>query len=268
MGLETRDGGNYITILGGKFCQRVSEGTEGAITRVNKIGNTVHEKFYDSFTGNLIDIKVKDGEYGKTWNFVFRDKEEPYTLQLSYSNSFSTAFLKMLPNIDLTKKMRLSPSVKEVDGKNKSSLFINQDGNALKHAYTRELPNGMPDMEQVEIKGQMVWDDTKRLEFLQNMVDTLIMPKLKQLQYENTTSPAEGAIKVETVEEAPATASAPAPAQPATPATAPVSTPTTETAGTIVTPAQQKAHDQTTATPAPAPGSPEAKKQAVEDIPF
>ena len=189
MGLEERQAGNYITILAGKFCQRVPEETEGATTRVNKIGNTVHEKYYDSFTGKLIDIRTQDGTYGKTWNFVFQDKEEPYTLQLSYSNSFSSAFLKMLPNIDLTKEMRLSPSVKEVDGKNKSALFINQDGKALKHAYTRENPNGMPDMEQKTVNGQTVWDDTKRLEFLQNMVETTIIPKLQAQQPPQTATP-------------------------------------------------------------------------------
>lgn len=179
MGLDNRIGGNYITILGGKFCQRVQEGTEGAIKRTNKIGNVVFEKFYDSFTGKLVDIKVQEGgEYGPTWNFMFQDKEEVYTLQLSYSNSFSTAFLKMLPNIDLTKEMKVSPSVKEVEGKNKSSLFINQDNKPLKHAYTREAPNGMPDMEQITIKGALVWDDTKRLVFLRNMVDTTIIPNL------------------------------------------------------------------------------------------
>ena len=80
MGLENRAGGNYITILAGKFCQKVEEGTEGATTRVNKIGNTVHEKYYTSFTGKLIDIKTQDGTYGKTWNFVFQDGKDPYTL--------------------------------------------------------------------------------------------------------------------------------------------------------------------------------------------
>ena len=180
MGLETRQGGKYITILGGKFCQRVEEGTEGAKTRVNKVGNTVHEKFYESFTGKLINITVQDGDYGKTWNFSFQDKEDVYTLQLSYSNSFSTAFLKMLPNIDLTKEMKVSPSTKEVDGKNKNSLFIYQDGVALKHAFTRENPGGMPDMEQITIKGVLVWDDTKRLEFLQKMVDETIIPQLSK----------------------------------------------------------------------------------------
>lgn len=178
MGLELRQSGNYITILGGKFCQRVPEGTEGSAQRTNKLGNIVHEKFYEHFTGKIVDIKVREGNYGKTWNFMFQDKEDIYTLQLSYSNSFSTALLKMLPNVDLTKEMRVSPSVKEFEGKNRSSLFINQDGKAIKHAYTRAVPNGMPDMEQITVNGVLVWDDTKRLVFLQNMVDTMITPKL------------------------------------------------------------------------------------------
>ncbi len=190
MALENREAGQFITILAGKFCQRVPEGTPGAIKRVNKMGKTVYEKFYDNFTGKLIDIKTQDGEYGKSWIFSFKDKEEIYNLQLSYSNSFATAFLKMLPNADLSKEMKVSPSTKEVDGKNKSSLFINQDGVALKHAYTREKPNGMPDMEQVTVKGQVVWDDTKRIAFLHNMVSKTIMPKLKALNGEQPVAAA------------------------------------------------------------------------------
>ena len=193
MGLENREGGQYITILGGKFCQRVPEGTKDAVTRVNKVGKTVHEKFYSSFTGKLVAIRTQDGEYGKSWLFSFKDSGEIYNLQLSYSNSFATAFLKMLPNVDLSKEMKVSPSTKEVDGKNKSSLFINQNGKAIKHAYTREHPNGMPDMEQVTVKGQQVWDDTKRIEFLANMVQTTIIPKLEGLeapQEEQAVAPA------------------------------------------------------------------------------
>lgn len=206
MGLEQRQAGNFITILGGKLCQRVPEGTEGAVKRVNKLGNTVYEKFYDSFTGRLVDIKVQDGTYGKTWNFVFVDKEEPYTLQLSYSNSFATALLKILPNIDLTKEMKISPSVKEVDGRNRSTIFVNQDGKVLKHAYTRENPNGLPPMEQVTVKGVLQWDDTARLVFLQNMVDTQIIPKLADSKVKNFLSqlpPAEPEEEEITVDEPP-----------------------------------------------------------------
>ncbi len=180
MALENRVEGNFITILGGKFCQRVQAGTPGSKERVNKVGKTVHEKFYDSFTGKLVGIKTQDGEYGKSWIFSFKDGGEIYNLQLSYSNSFATAFLKMLPNVDLSKEMKVMPSTKVGDdGKNKSSLFINQDGVALKHAYTRENPNGMPDMKQIVVKGVTVWDDTDRLVFLENMVNEKIIPQLE-----------------------------------------------------------------------------------------
>lgn len=178
MALENRESGNFITILGGKFCQRVPAGTPGSKERINKNNKVVHEKFYDSFTGKLVGIKTQDGEYGKNWLFSFQDGGEIYHLQLSYSNSFAVALLKMLPNVDLSKEMKVSPSTKEVDGKNKSSLFIAQDGNYITHAFTRENPNGLPDLKKLVVKGQDVWDDTERLEFLYNMVTTTIVPKL------------------------------------------------------------------------------------------
>ncbi len=178
MGFQDRTGGKYFTILQGKFCLRVQEGTPNAVARVNKVGKTVHEIFHDSFTGKLLDIRTRDGEYGKSWEFDFKDGAEVYTLQLSYSNSYATNILKMLPNIDLTKEMKLQPSQKIEDGKTKSSLFISQDGKTLKHAYTKDIPNGLPPMEQVQVKGQMVWDDSKRLTFLEEMVKRDILPKL------------------------------------------------------------------------------------------
>jgi hypothetical protein len=178
MGLGNREGGKYITILNGKFCVRVEAGTPGAKERVNKVGKTVHEVFYDSFTGKLVNIRTRDGEYGKTWEFDFRDKEDVYTLQLSYSNSYATNFLKMLPNVDLTKEMKVQPSQKIEDGKTKSSLFISQDGKTLKHAYTKDNPNGLPPMVQIMVKGKETWDDTDRLKFLEAMVNRDILPKL------------------------------------------------------------------------------------------
>lgn len=178
MAFSDREGGKYFTILGGKFCIRVSSDTPGAKERVNKLGKTVHEIFKDSFEGRLINIRTRDGEYGKSWEFDFQDEGEIYTLQLSYSNSYATNILKMLPNVDLSKPMKVQPSQKIEDGKTKSSLFISQDGVTLKHAFTRDNPNGMPDMKKIMVSGKEQWDDTDRLVFLQNMVDTQILPKL------------------------------------------------------------------------------------------
>jgi hypothetical protein len=179
MGLGTNENGKFISIVGGRFCIRVPEGTQGAETRVNKLGKTVTEKYYDNFTGKLVGIKVTDGNYGKQWEFSFQDGGEVYKLQLGYSNSFAKNILKMLPNADLSKVMKVSPQTKvEADGTKKSSLFINQDGVALKHAFTKDNPNGLPQMKQVTVKGTVVWDDTDQMIFLENMVNTTIIPKL------------------------------------------------------------------------------------------
>jgi hypothetical protein len=180
MGLGTQENGKYVSIVGGRFCIRVPEGSEGAVTRVNKLGKTVHEKYYDNFTGRLVGLKTTDGgTYGKQWEFSFQDAGEVYKLQLGYTNSFAKNIIKMLPNADLTKEMKISPSTKvEADGTKKSSIFINQDGKALKHAYTKDAPNGLPQMTQVMVKGTLVWDDTDQMVFLEKMVNEKIIPKL------------------------------------------------------------------------------------------
>jgi hypothetical protein len=179
MGLGTNENGKFISIVGGRFCIRVPEGTAGAETRVNKLGKTVTEKYYDNFTGKLVALKVTEGNYGKQWEFSFQDSGEVYKLQLGYTNSFAKNILKMLPNADLSKEMKVSPSTKvEADGTKKSSIFVNQDGKALKHAYTRDIPNGLPPMKQVTVKGTLVWDDTDQMVFLEAMVNKDIIPKL------------------------------------------------------------------------------------------
>lgn len=180
MGLGTQENGKYISIVGGRFCIRVPEGSEGAVTRTNKIGKIVHEKYYDNFTGKLVGLKVTDsGTYGKQWVFSFQDSGEVYNLQLGYSNSFAKNIIKMLPNADLSKEMKISPSTKvEPDGTKKSSIFINQDGVALKHAFTKDNPNGLPPMTQVTVKGSLVWDDTDQMIFLEKYVNENIIPKL------------------------------------------------------------------------------------------
>lgn len=194
MAFEDRQGGKYFTILNGKFCVRVPQGTAGAVERVNKVQKTVYEIFHDSFTGKLVNIRTRDGSYGKSWEFDFKDGGEVYTLQLSFSNSYATNILKILPNADLTKEMKIQPAQKIEDGKTKSSLFISQDGVTLKHAYTKDKPNGLPQMKQITVKGVQVWDDTERLAFLEQMVKQDILPKLPR-----DAAPAQGGGAVEDI---------------------------------------------------------------------
>lgn len=176
----------YLTVFDGKFTRRVDEGTIGAVSRMTKPvigeGKLVHELYYSNLSGRITDIYTRDGAYGKTWNIDINDGTEKYSLQFGYSDGLAIAFLKMLPNVNLDKDVIFSVTKKldPKDNKEKTSLFLNQDGEPIKHAYSLANPNGLPEMKMVVVNGKEVWDSTERLAFLQNMVDTQIIPKLNR----------------------------------------------------------------------------------------
>lgn len=180
MAFEERSTGKFMSVLSeaGKFTERAQEGDPKAVTRINKENRTVHELHHDAFVGKLVDIKTRDSDkYGKSWVFDFADvpTKEVYHLQLSYSNGLAKAIIKMLPNLDLTKEFKMSLSRKD----DKTSIFINQEGQSIKYAHTRENPNGLPDMVKIMVKGKETWDDTEQLAFLEKMVNDTIIPRLK-----------------------------------------------------------------------------------------
>jgi hypothetical protein len=199
MGLENNEAGKYITIFDGKFTQKVNKPDsivspediakflteKKVVSRVNKVGTTVYERYHDSFTGTLLDVKVKDGKYGKQWVFSFKDQEDVYNLQLNYLSKLARNIIKMLPNADLSIPMKLSPKmVVDAKGMKEQSIFINQNGVALKHYFTKDNPRGMPSGKEVMVNGAMVWDNTETMLFLKDMVMKNIKPKLEGTNYQ------------------------------------------------------------------------------------
>lgn len=185
-GLSNRK--NSITFVGvyeGKFSIKTTADDPDAVTRVNKNGVTVHEKYFSNLIAKLSDITVREhSEYGKQWEFHFYTTKDNFKLQLNYSSSVANTFLKVLPNLDLDEWINLALTNKIVDGKTKTSLIVVQNEKGVKHAYTKDQPNGLPSKVQKTIRGQEIWDDTDQLIFLKNMVDTDIIPKLKALNSE------------------------------------------------------------------------------------
>lgn len=166
-GLGNNSKATFISIIGGKFTQKVREGTPGAVSRINKNNVEVWEMQYDHFNGKLVGIKVVDSEFGKQWNFTLKAGDSEFVWTSPYSNGYSKAFLKILPNINLAESFKISPSSKEVDGKTQNTVFVNQNGAVVKHYYNKETPNGLPQMVEITVKGQKVWDDTDQMAFLE-----------------------------------------------------------------------------------------------------
>lgn len=168
----------FLTIANGKIVRQFKEATPTSVSRVNKVGREVHEEFYDSLTGIITDITTRESEYGKSW-IVKLKSDENYQIEFNYSGGYASTFLKALPNVQFSKELTLAPKLFIEGDKKKSVMFINQNGQGLKHYFTKDNPNGMPDLSKIKIKGKESWDDSDRMEFLENYVMTNILPLLK-----------------------------------------------------------------------------------------
>lgn len=160
----------YLTISDGKICRRVPSPTATSKERINKEGRQVHEEHYNGWSGKIVGIETRESDYGKDWQVKVQDDDGIAILSFKYSSGYASSFLKALPNIDMSKDVTLSPKVTIEGEKKRTILFINQDGKAIKWFYTRETPNGIPQMKQIKVKGVSTWDDSEMMEFLEGMV--------------------------------------------------------------------------------------------------
>jgi|ERR1051325_2278605 hypothetical protein len=179
MGAVEQSNAIYLTITNGQICRKVPKPTSKSKERVNKNGVTVHEEYYKGWKGKITAIAVRDHkDYGKFWNVTLTDQDGDAILQMQYSSGYASAFLKMLPNVDLNSDVIITPNLKIEGDKKKSGLFITQHGVPVKWHYTQTTPNGLPELKKIKVKGKETWDDSDMAEFLENMVNAEIVPKL------------------------------------------------------------------------------------------
>jgi len=168
----------FYSISNGKICRQFATPTSTSVSRLNMNGKTVHEEFYDYIDGVIVEIATRDSGYGKEWNITLDDNGQKQMLQMNYSGGYAAAFLKTLPNVNLDLKVKLTPKLTIEGDKKRTTLFVNQQGVALKHFYTKDAPNGLPRLKEVKVKGKTAWDDSDMMEFLEAMINTSVKPKL------------------------------------------------------------------------------------------
>ncbi len=182
MGVGTESsGGTWLSVVKGHLTQRVKAGTEGAVERqIEKgpnTGSTIHELRYNFLEGKLERVYLQDSEYGKSWVFVVNDGQKAYNLTVGFSSGYAVGLLARLPNVDLKDSIRIkSFYIKGDDDKYRGYLTIQQGGQKVEKAYTKEEPNGLPEVERKEINGEPVWDSTERMKFFEKLVDEKINP--------------------------------------------------------------------------------------------
>lgn len=166
----------YLSVANGKLVRQFKQATKESTERTNKMGKLVYEEFYKDLTGVITKIGIKENDYGKQWQIVFQDGEEKYMVQMPYSGRYSSSFLKALPNVKQGLPLRFMPW--EMQDKNDASKKVTgitmyqDDGDGqvkIPSAYTKENPNGLPEMTKAKVKGKIVWDDSEMMEHLEKV---------------------------------------------------------------------------------------------------
>lgn len=185
MGLGNSSHSIYLGIVDGKIARRFKEPIQGVTkTRQTSTGKVVHEQLFDHLSGFITDISIvppkeEFKKYGD--NLVVRmvDGDESYTLQMQKDSGYAVAFFKILPNMDFLKRTTIIPNMKMESDKKKVTIFVNQGGtSALKHYYTRDTPNGMPELKKVMLRGEEVWDNFDLMKFFTDQLANVIKPRI------------------------------------------------------------------------------------------
>ena len=186
-GLEEDLGGNaiYLSIMEGKLIRRVKEAGEGITERVNKMNKIVFEKKYKSVTGIIVAINKRDhAEYGSDWRIHLRNGETLFVISMYCSSNYAEDFMKRVENLDMSIPVKLAPYYILDEEKNKyRGYFVPyQNGNKVESLYTKDNDwNGLPKMEQITVKGKEVWDNSKRIDYFETMLETKIRPQFEGL---------------------------------------------------------------------------------------
>lgn len=164
----------FVNIVSGRFAIKVDKETPGAVERKNKNGETVYELLYNTVSGLITGIEKKETDYGNQWNVTLSENGKRAVVSFPYSSRMADGFLRRIENVNLSEPVAL----KVFTFDEKTYMTVNQNGQKIDMVYTKDNPNGLPEMKQVKVKGELIWDDTEKMEFLEKMVMEKIVPKL------------------------------------------------------------------------------------------
>lgn len=170
----------YLNVADGNLVRQHKQANERTTERLTKTGKLVFEERFKDLTAKLETISTRTNDYGTQWQLEFIDGDATYIVSLPYSSRYASSFLKALPNIDLTKEVRFMPwAMKDkLDAtKTITGITLYQDGEKIAPAYTKESPNGLPQMTKIKVKGKEQWDDSAMMEFLEQTTLKLFADK-------------------------------------------------------------------------------------------
>lgn len=165
---------NYYSVSNGQIVRSYG-GTKPedveTTERVNKNGNTVYEQLYDFIQGKIIKAELKThDEYGDSIILTLASGGQKANLQIKFDSAYGRSLLYKIPNINLEEEIKITPYsfVDKESGKTRLGLTIYDPLEKVPNYYTKDDPNGMPQLKKVKFKGKDTWDNTDQIAFLKD----------------------------------------------------------------------------------------------------
>lgn len=160
----------YLSVADGNLVRQHKTANANTTERLTKTGKLVFEERFKDLTAKLTSINTRENEFGKQWQITFVDGDATYIVSLPYSSRYASSFLKALPNVNLANELRFMPwAMKDKNDATKTitGITLYQGGEKIAPYYTKEEPNGLPQMVKIKVKGKEQWDDSDMMSFLE-----------------------------------------------------------------------------------------------------
>jgi hypothetical protein len=157
MGLSNTGGKiTYLNLKQGKFARKNANGDI---------------ELFDAVDGIIRGVEFKDDEYQGTkfrkLLLTLQDGDEKYLVQVRTDSGYFRGLTNSIANANVDVPVKLIASSKQVEGKPQTTIFVNQEGHALKWKWTKDNMGELPQLETVKLKGKTVYDNSKQLEFFE-----------------------------------------------------------------------------------------------------
>jgi hypothetical protein len=150
MGLGNNSSAIYVDLRNGKVMRYSKTNEPGTMPVVSTKGDTRYYYIYDFIEGHVTNFSTREEEIaGKTrlkFQIHMDDKGESYLVKMDVDSSYFRMFCSVLPNINWSYPVRLIPRMKEENLVKKSSMIVVNNGNPVKFAFTKDNPNGKPEV--------------------------------------------------------------------------------------------------------------------------
>lgn len=185
MGLNEGTSKTFIRISNGQIALSVNSDFPGATQVVNReTGRVTWVKYYKSIDGYLTKLENKQDHFDEksyNWVLTIEDGDKTYELSIKERSGYGRSLMNSLPNVDFAKRITFSPYLKVDGSKKKATLYLSQEGENVKWYFTRENPNGLPQLiAHVDGRGNTTYDDTAINDFYLKYAREVIVPRIEK----------------------------------------------------------------------------------------